>query len=174
MNFRGTRARLVASLKLIPAVLAGRHPDALGLREVFFNSLGAAVLRLAQDDFRTKLGGGTGRDGIRWQPLAEATLERRRRAGRTDDSILVETLRLLASLEFDSADSYVTPTEGGAVVGSSVPYGSFHQHGIPGRLPARPVFPADIPAGWLEAFEAACVEALAPVVARVAERGGID
>jgi hypothetical protein len=174
MNFRGTRRRLIDSLKRIPAVLAGTHPDALGIREAFWGHVGDEVFRLTRDDFRAKALGGAGRDGEQWAPLAEATLERRRRAGRADDDILVETLRTLASLYRDAPEGFVRPEPGGATIGISVPYARFHQTGVPGRLPARPIFPKDIPDGWLADFERALEEALTKVIEMVVANGGID
>lgn len=58
-------------------------------------------------------------------------------ARKSDPALLVATGALRASLAGQTGDSerYVTPTE--LRFGTRVPYGHFHEYGIPGRLPAR-------------------------------------
>lgn len=182
MKFKGTKSALVRSLKLIPSVLAGHHPDALGIAPVFFGHVGNTVLRLISEDFEARLAGGAAKDGSTWAPLAEATIAKRRREGRSDDEILIESRSLLASLRpglehyaagiagqvFDIAPGSVT-------VGSQVEYADFHQRGVPGKLPARPIVPptGDIPAAWEPELSRSCEEAMTRVIEMVVNAGGI-
>ncbi len=181
MTFNGSKDRLVASLKLIPSVLAGKHPDRLNLCPQFWGCVGNAVLRSALGDYLTKMFGGTGLDGVKWAPLAAATLAKRRRAGRGDDDILVETLTLIGSLQPGPGDlpsgapgQVFEPRPGGVAVGSDLPYADFHQNGVPPHLPARPFLPADLPAGWEAAVERGMEEGLVRVIEEVVAAGGID
>jgi len=182
LRFRGSKAELRRSLSLIPQVLAGRYPDSLGLHGVFWASIGNTVLAEIEGAYRVKLSGGVGADGIRWQPLAAATLERRARAGRTDDRILLELGELLRSLEpgtddvpSGAKDQVFAIGKDGVTVGSQNARADFHQHGVPGRLPARPIVPPDgkLPPGWQPALERAIEKAMAEVIRMVVLNGGI-
>ena len=182
MRWKGSRAALRRSIRLIPAVLSGRHADSLGLKPVFWNRVGNEVLNCIWTDFQVKRLGGTGLDGISWPALAESTLERRRRSGRTDEEILIETTALLVSLAAGIADvpsgspGQVFRLEpDGITVGSAIPYAEFHQAGIPGRMPARHIVPSDgsIPAGWEPLVETAMEAAMQKCVEIVISAGGI-
>lgn len=181
LTFRGTHADLMRSLNLIPQVLSGKVPDDLGLRELLFGELGRTVLRLAWGDFATKMAGGTGADGIRWQPLAEATLLRRQRSGREDSDILRETLRLMRSLEPGTGAAPANPDQvfevlkDGVRVGSAAPHADFHQYGVPDRTPARPFLPPDdeIPPGWESEIDRALERGMVQVITRMVEAGGV-
>ena len=181
LKFNGSRRDLRRSLRLINRVLAGKHADKLGIREVFWGRVGNAVLRLVSRAYRVKIGGGTADDGIKWAKLAVATLERRQRKGRTDHQILIETGELLDSLRagrghtpsgapgqiFDIGPRSVT-------VGSFQPKADWHQHGN-AHLPARPIVPPDgeIPERWLPEVERAIEEAYAEVLEIVVRNGGL-
>lgn len=78
-----------------------------------------------------------GRASGGWAPLAESTV-RRKRAMNMDNGILQRTMRLRDSLtEKGHSDHVLKLTKDELVVGSSVPYGPFHQGGT-ARMPARP------------------------------------
>lgn len=77
-TFRGNRAELRILLGTIPAILAGRHPDTLGVAQAVQLRMGNAMLSQLRQDFLVKSRGGTGRDGIKWAPLSPYTIARRR------------------------------------------------------------------------------------------------
>lgn len=177
----GTEAELVATLKRIPGILAGREPDPLRLSEVFFGHVGNRVLELITEDFKIKSGGGVGVDGEAWLPLAAYTLERRRRKGLTHEDILVEYGDLLKSLlpgvdgQPSGATGQVFRLEpGGITVGTEDRKADFHQKGA-GRTPARPIVPPDgrLPAAWERPVEEAMEEAMVKVMEIVVAAGGI-
>jgi hypothetical protein len=58
--------------------LAGRTPFAAELVRGVQIRVGMTLLSLAQADFVTKARGGTGKDGIRWDPLKPSTIAQRR------------------------------------------------------------------------------------------------
>lgn len=78
ITFNGTRDDLRRALSQIPAILAGAAPDSLGLAQAIQLRAGNAALSKIQQAFVVKSRGGTGEDGIKWAPLAPATIERRR------------------------------------------------------------------------------------------------
>jgi hypothetical protein len=175
MNYRwrGTRAELLSELKKLPSVLSGRLPDDHGLGRVFLAVLGNAALAEITAAFRVKSEGGTGSDGVKWAPLKESTLERRRAKGIEHDRRLEETGDLLDSLRPGSDDPdaprplhQVFDVEPGAVtVGSSLPYADRHQRGTD-HMPARVIVPPDgaLPPAWEAAVEAAAERALDAVM----------
>lgn len=182
MNFKGTRANLVRSLKLIPLVLSGKYPDALGLGPLFWGYIGNAALAFLHTDYEARMRGGSALDGSAWAPLSDATLAKRRREGRGDGDILRESYALLESLKpgieqfAAGVVGQVFDVEpGGVTVGSAVPYADFHQQGVPGRLPARPIVPVDgqIPQPWEGFIEASMEEAMLKVIEVVLQAGGI-
>lgn len=76
--WRGNAADLRRAIYSLPAVFSGRLPDAGGVARGLALRLGVAFLSQVQQDFVTKARGGTGRDGIKWKPLAPSTVARRR------------------------------------------------------------------------------------------------
>lgn len=179
--FRGTRAQFVRSLRLIPLVLASRRPDSLGLRELFWGTVANLMFEAIQREYEVKIVGGSDVAGVAWQELSPATIERRLRAGRTDDRILIETDALIESLTPGTgADPSEAPGQvnrldpAGVTIGSDVPYADFHQRGVPGRLPARPFMPADpLPPQWERVLEECVERAMVAVIERVVTAGGI-
>ena len=181
MKFRGSRERLLYSLRMIPHVLSGRHQDALGIHDVFWTIIGNEVLRLVQRDYAVKKAGGRTAATGKWKPLAESTLERRRRKGITSEDIMVESARLMESLRAGvddrvsgAIDQIFDVGPAGVTVGTATPYVDYHQTGVPGRLPARPVVPKDLPPQWEPHIERAMERALKKVVQLVCDAGGID
>lgn len=182
MQFRGTRADLERSIRLIPHVLAGRHPDVLGLAPVFFGYVANAVLKEIRGAFLTKLDGGTGSDGIKWAELAVATIAKRRRAGRDDSDLLIETGALLQSIRpgidhhpLGNPEQVFDIHPGGVTVGTANERADYHQQGSPGRMPARPIVPPDgsLPVAWEPMVEAAMEEGMRRVIEMVVSAGGI-
>ncbi len=183
MQFRGTRASLKRSLALIPKVLTGLHNDSLGLCEVFYGHIGNAVLAEIRGAYLVKLEGGLGSDGIRWAELAVATVAKRRRAGREDSDILIETGALLQSLRpgvghlpLGNPDQVFDIKPGSVTVGTQNERADWHQNGSPGRMPARPIVPPDgkLPPAWEEPVERAVEEAMTKVIEMVCAAGGIE
>lgn len=180
-TYRGSKSSLLATLHSLPALLAGRLPDPMRLGELFLTVLGNRVLDLIQSDFRVKMSGGVGSDGIRWKELAEATLERRRAKGIEGEEILRETGELYGSLTPGMSDSPDEARPAGQVfdiqpgsitVGASGTKADVHQHGA-GHVPARPIVPeGDIPSGWIAEVDAAIERAIQKVVERICELSG--
>lgn len=78
VNYTGQRAKLQQLLADLPAMLAGRVPDAYGIVRRVQERLGMALLAKVKEAFEVKARGGVGSDGIRWQPLKPQTIARRR------------------------------------------------------------------------------------------------
>lgn len=78
VRFRGTRADVTRLALQLAAVLAGRAPDTHGVARGFGLTLGFAALSDIKNAFVIKVGGGTDEMGIRWPPLAPATIAARR------------------------------------------------------------------------------------------------
>lgn len=179
-TFRGTRAELHRALRLIPHALAGRAPDPLGLRELFFGTVANLMFERIQDEYEVKLAGGTDLAGVAWQELSPATIAKRLRAGRTDDRILIESESLITSLTggtgaapSGAAGQVNEMTPDGVTIGSEVGWADFHQSGVPGRLPARPFMPADpLPPAWARVLEECAERAMVKVIERVVAAGG--
>ena len=183
-TFRGNRADLVRSLRLLPLVWSGRAPDSLGLARVFWGTVANEMFAALQDNYRDKLDGGSGVDGRPWAELSPATIERRLRAGRTDSKILIETEAMLRSLtggagsDPSGAEGQVNERiPGGVRIGSDVEYARFHQTGVPGRLPARPFLPddsGDLPPAWQAVLDRCVETAMVRTVEALCAAGGID
>ena len=77
LTFSGTRADLARYLRAIPTALSG-GPDPLGIARGIQLRVGVAVLSCVQQAFVVKSRGGAGDDGIKWAPLARATVAQRR------------------------------------------------------------------------------------------------
>jgi hypothetical protein len=182
VRWRGTRADLRAKLKAIPRVLAGLDPDPLGLHPLFWGTIANGALAACAQDYADKLAGGTGRfDGVKWAQLAVATLAKRKRAGNDDESILVETGTLLASLQpgidehpnARAPDQVFVVRRAGVEVGTADPKADWHEAGIPGRMPARTVMPPEpLPAAWEAELERVALGALQKVIEKLVESGG--
>lgn len=76
--FIGSKDELKGRLRQIPAMLAGRAADPLGLVRNFQLALSMAALSQIQADFATKARGGTGKDGVTWPALSPKTIAGRR------------------------------------------------------------------------------------------------
>lgn len=79
--FRGNRMQAKAVAKRLKEILIGRASDPQRLALGVFNAIGLAALSDIKDDFVTKANGGTGEDGVKWQPLSAAYLAYGRRFG---------------------------------------------------------------------------------------------
>lgn len=181
MRWRGTKAELLNSLRLVPRVLAGVHPDALGIAPVFWGTIANAALKEIRGAYLTKLEGFEGSDGVTWAKLAVATLAKRQREGRDDADILLETGRLLASLRpgadhfpLGNPDQVFDIHPGGVTVGTAHEHADKHQRGTT-HMPARPIVPVDgnLPRAWEKPVEDAMRDAMLKVIAMVVDAGGI-
>lgn len=86
VTYYGSSHDLINFLRSIPAILAGRLPDANFAEDIRLR-LGVALLSQIQQDFLIKAQGGTGHDGIKWRPLSPYTIARRRK-GPADKKLL--------------------------------------------------------------------------------------
>lgn len=77
VSVRDTRSA-AAALRKLPALLAGREPDPHGVAREVQLRVGVAALSQISNAFLVKSQGGTGVDGIRWQPLSRKTIAGRR------------------------------------------------------------------------------------------------
>ena len=76
--YLGTPAEAREALRELPAILAGRLPDPMGVAQAVQLRCGVALLSEVQRAFITKSRGGVGSDGIRWPPLQPQTIANRR------------------------------------------------------------------------------------------------
>ncbi len=159
VTFNGTAQQAAATLSRLPGILAGTAPDPQGIARGLQLRLGTALLSKVQQAFVTKARGGTGSDGIRWQPLKQETIDRRRVGKRKGGSveILRDTGELFRSLSPgiddrpSGAPGQVFDTPPGKVrVGTNKK--PWHHRGVPGRLPARPLWPDVLPPAWTAAL----------------------
>ena len=100
-----------------------------------------AAAELLQDDFQQHMDvtfSGKGRQGNKWPALSPtyAAYKNRVRPGR---SLLVFDGPLKASLTGQSKDTLFQKTHQAVVMGSKVPYATYHQDGTR-RMPKRPLF----------------------------------
>jgi phage gpG-like protein len=75
--------------------------------------------------------------GTAWEPLADSTIRQREKLGLTPINILRRTAGnagLRGRIEF-TADSE------GVEIGTNLYYAKYLHYGVPGRMPARPIFP---------------------------------
>ncbi len=84
--FRGTRADITRIALQLAAVLAGRAPDTHGVARGFMLTLGFAALTDVREAYLLKAAGGTDEMGVRWPPLAPATIAARRVGKRDKES----------------------------------------------------------------------------------------
>jgi hypothetical protein len=195
--YRGTRADLVRGLAAVPAVLAGRGPDPLGVARALQLRLSQATLSQVHQDFLAKSRGGVGRDGVKWPALSPKTIARRRRTkkergefkrrrrrgeklsalgffGSRVVDMLRDTARLLRSLtpgadgSSTGPDQVVRLTPGAVVVGTNDPKAAAHQNGTK-HVPARPFMPVGgrIPRAYWPAIAAAAGRGVARAVVLV-------
>lgn len=74
----GTPEEAQRYLSTLPAILAGRVPDPMGVARAVQLRCGVALLSEIQRAFLTKSRGGTGSDNIKWVPLSPRTIAARR------------------------------------------------------------------------------------------------
>lgn len=89
--FHGSSGELRELLRRVPSIFAGTTPDPIGIAQGLQLRLGVALLSKIQGDFITKSRGGTGEDGIRWQPLARSTIIGRRRSAADKKAVRVSS-----------------------------------------------------------------------------------
>lgn len=181
VSFQGSRDDLRRSLQRLPQILSGRAPDPHGLARGLQLRLGTALLSKVQQAFITKARGGTGDDGIKWEPLKYATI-RARRKGKSEDKVTaqVEILRDTGEL-FRSLSPGVEATPSNApgqvfavppgrvIVGTNKK--PWHHRGVPGKLPARPLWPKQLPDAWWRAIMGAYRRGLVKMLVELLTRG---
>lgn len=89
--FHGSSGELRELLRRVPSIFAGTAPDPIGIAQGLQLRLGVALLSKIQGDFITKGRGGTGEDGIRWQPLKRETIIGRRRSAADKKSVRISS-----------------------------------------------------------------------------------
>jgi len=81
LRYHGTRQQLVDALNHLVAALAGHEHDHTGAAAQLTKVMARACLLKVQDAYKKKSEGGTDEMGIKWHPLAPATLLLRRTGG---------------------------------------------------------------------------------------------
>ena len=76
--FRGGKQQARELVRSLAGMLTGRTPDVHGIAQGVFLSIGFAALGDIQRDYVVKARGGTGEDGVKWEPLKPATIAARR------------------------------------------------------------------------------------------------
>ena len=80
--FRGSRALAAQVVRQVTQSMTGDDMTHATLARGVHHAIGMAALSDIHDDFVTKARGGTGEDGVKWPPLAPATLAYGRKAPR--------------------------------------------------------------------------------------------
>lgn len=95
--FSGTIDQAKGVIRQLSQMLTGQRPDRAGVARGVFLAVGVAALSDVKADFVRKARGGTGEDGVKWQPLKPETIANRRvgpRDIKTDPAIkLRENIR---------------------------------------------------------------------------------
>lgn len=84
VHTRMPKQELNALIRALPAMLAGKVPDPHGFAAGFKARCAFTLIGLVKEAFEEKGRGGTGSDGIRWEPLKQSTIERKLSKGMTD------------------------------------------------------------------------------------------
>jgi hypothetical protein len=79
--FRGSKREAIDVVNRVRMMLTGRIPDEMGVAASAFVAMGMAALSDIKADFVRKARHGVGEDGVKWQPLKQATLAYSRRFG---------------------------------------------------------------------------------------------
>lgn len=111
----------------------------------FYRDVGRILLNATMDNFETD--GAYFSRGMDWMPLAESTIKQREKLGFVPISILrrrAGDAGLIGSFDY-TADS------DGVEIGTNLYYAKYLHYGVPGRMPARPIFPeSELPPEVLE------------------------
>lgn len=142
-------------------------------------AIGRAVLEKVHESFVVKSLGGTDESGLKWQPLAESTVAKKKELKKRKPSIsldvLTETELLMRSLTpppktargpTRRKDQMFRIERNSVVIGTDRPWAYTHHYGIPGRLPRRPLWPDPAnwpPSWWKEICKAAKMELVATI-----------
>ena len=78
IRFIGTRQDVSRIARTLGGILSGREPDQHGIGQGFRSALGFGALTDVKEAYITKARGGTDEMGIKWPPLAPATIANRR------------------------------------------------------------------------------------------------
>lgn len=177
--YNGSPESLRHLLGNLGAIIAGKLPDPGGNAAALLTRMGISLLTEVKRDFLTKARGGTGRDGIKWEPLKPATIARRRGGGKGGVEILRDTGDLFRSFEpgiagrpSGAAGQIFNVVEPGSVtIGTNEK--AWH-HGGGGHLPARPFWPPDgrIPEPWMQSLLDAFVTGVADLAVYYGRFGG--
>ena len=158
--------RLLAS---VPAIVAGRAADPAGEAGAIQRVIGLTALSLIKEAFVTKAAGGTDEAGDSWAPLAESTVQGRRKGkGVGNPQILRDTGILLNSLSPGGIGNIIEWRPGVVEIGTNIPYARYHHEGTD-KIPARPLWPEPYrwPSEWWNNIAEETREAVARLIARM-------
>jgi hypothetical protein len=154
-------ASVVQKLRRARVAFATKQRDAL-------EAVGVAVLSRSQLDYRTKSRGGTGTDGIKWEPLKPATVKAKSRRGRKQANRATTksgkprptgnatAIGINLGLQLSSASPGFRVSNGGNIfrltntditVGYGMKYSQFFDE-------LRPLLPEKLPPVWREEAQA--------------------
>lgn len=192
--YRGTRAEAERLIRSIPAIMAGLAPDPLAIAQAVQLACGVELLSKIQEAFVAKSRREPSEDGIEWPELAPSTIARKlakankaqKRGAATQYAaqvpILIDEGLMLRSFGpgvFDLTSYGAAPDfqifdriPGRVIVGTN----RYPQHhtGIPGRLPARHLWPPDgnLPEAWWADIQEVGVNELYVALIHVFSGGG--
>lgn len=157
ITVRASKPQVLTLLRTLPAVLAGKHP--VPATQKLMTRLGLTLQGLVSDAFITKSLGFADNSGLRWKPLAEATIRKKKRTAPANAyRILQEFNDLRDSLRPMSTPEQATqipPSKplqvfrqepGRVIIGTSRPHARENHEGILGKLPQRRLWPE--PRNW--------------------------
>jgi len=98
--FRGSRQEARRIVFAVRSALVGESRDSDGIAKACFIALGFAALSDIKADFVRKSRGGTGEDGVKWQPLSKKYLAYSRRFGPGEKTALKKAAGLNAGNRF--------------------------------------------------------------------------
>lgn len=168
LKWSGTKAQLLEELRKILAAAAGAGPVPDGAVHHVDDMLqrpALAVRDAAVASFEVKKKGADDL-GTQWQPLAPATIKRKRRRKSVEspETIGVDQGRMQKSFEV----KVVAPGKSRAL--NSAPYASHFDDGT-SNMVARPIFPDPVPPLWTHYAVEALREAVQEAIADLCNRG---
>jgi hypothetical protein len=189
------RDRVLAFLRNVPGVVAGRLPDEFGIARPAKAYAARRLMELCREDYLTKAEGQPGDDGERWPPLSRYTLHQRRwknraRGGKGDFRILIDEGNLLEACGPGEVSggglgtSYQPPAgqkadldvPGALEISVTLDYAARHMGSgfgsdLGSPVPKRAPLPEEVPDAWLEevaeAFGIGLAEGIADAIGRL-------
>jgi len=160
---RATRQQVLATVRSLPRLLAGRQHHFQPPVQAAMARVGLAAQQFIYEAFRQKSLGLSDAAGLRWKQLAPLTIRlKRRTAPANARRVLREFDDLLMSLKPPLRPQDAVPLPplrryqvfqvrpGRVTIGTNRPHAALHHRGVPGKLPQRRLWPkiGQWPAAW--------------------------